>query len=316
MPDDHKVPGEKPSLSKEFKEFSFDDAPKPAAPKAPPPQDSGPYKLTKEDMNFTPYRGMNAPPMGGMPGMGMDDMDDDDFGMGSEEDAMMQRDWEARQERTFDAAGSMFRHEHAITNALTLVSNLEIQSVVAAGILYEQYQGLPKQRRDDMVIAALVMDAENFDDIAGELSPETVGMVDEILRLEAEPDRKARMVQAESLEPDSKRIMMAMLIADMEMTMHEIHDMGEPGMPKAQQMQAAEFIQALAPGVDKSLRLRAVDTFNLVSVATDNGATLKEKPDGSLILNEMPDIHVEFEKSAAPPKRKPQTRSKQNRPRK
>ena len=306
MPDDQKSPGKTPNLSKEFKEFSFDDAPagapssESAKPAAPPPGPPEPVKLTKEDMNFVPYRGMDDMPTQGrrIPVTGPDDEDDEDF--------WAQKEYEERQIRAFDAAGSMFRHEHEITNALTILSNLEIQSVVAAGFLFQQYQGLPQQRRNDMVIAALALDAENFDDICGELTPETVGMVDEIHRLQDEPDVKARLMQAESLEPDSKRVLLAMTVADLEMSLHEMHDAGDPGMEKEELKQVADFICALAPGVDKGLRRHAIDAFNLVSTATDNGATIKEKPDGSLIVNAMPDIQVEIE----PPATKPQPKSK------
>jgi hypothetical protein len=109
---------------------------------------------------------------------------------------------------------------------------------------------------------------------------------------------------------------MAMMIADLEMTLHEMQDEGLPGMPKEQQKHIAELISTLSPGVDKSLRQRAIDTFNLVSVATDNGATLKEKPDGSLILNSMPDIQIDLEPAKQKPaSKKPRTQNNK-RPRK
>lgn len=312
MPDDQKIPGKTSGLSKEFKEFAFGEEPKkdrdpaPGKPAPPPPVADGPVKLTKEDMNFVPYRGMPDPMMGG--GGGMMSMGDDD------EDMAQDRDWLERQERTFEAAGSMFRHERDITNALSMLSNLEMQSVIAAGILFEQYQGLPRQRRSDMVIAVLALNAENFDDIAGDLSPETVGMVDEIQRLQDEPDRKTQLYHTESLEPDSKRVLLALTVSDLEMAIHEMHEFGDSGPSKQEMSLVAEMICAMAPGVDKSMRQRAITAFNLVSAATENGATLKEKPDGSLVLNTMPDITIDVEEPA--PAKKPQAASKQRKPKK
>jgi hypothetical protein len=300
MPDDQKKPD---GLSRKFKEFAFGEEPdapvvevgKSASP--PKPATDEPVKLTKEDLDFVPYRGMNAPGRGGM------DMDDEDRILREEEDAWEDRAMEAAQERTFEAAGSMFRHNHEISNVLSILSNLEMQSVITAGILWEQYEHLPERRQNDMMIAALCLNAENFDDICGELTPESVGMVDELRMMAEEPDEELKLIQTQNLEPDSKRVLLAMTVADLEMTLHEMHDMGDPGPDKEEHDKLAAFIQALAPGIDRSLRDRSIAAFNVISRATDNGTTLKAQPDGSISINALPDFEVRIDPS-------PETRKK------
>ncbi len=317
MPDNLDPHGKDPGLSKKFKEFSFGEAPdapvtevKKPAPPLPPVSDE-PVKLTKEDMDFTPYRGPTAPPMTG----GRHDMDDDDMIAREEEEAWEQREHERRQDAAFEAAGSMFRLNREVTNVLTLISNLEMQSIVTAGLLEEHYGDYSARRRNDMMIAALALNAANFDDIAGELTPECVEMVDAIRALSSERNDAARLAQAQDLPPDAKRILVAETIADLEMALLEMTD-GEDGPTHEEQASIGAFLKAVAPGVDRGLRKHAIDAFNDVSKATDNGATLKEKPDGAIIMNAEPDIIVETGKPAAraknaPAKKKPSSGKKQ-----
>lgn len=304
MPDDQKKPDAHPGLSRKFKEFAFGE--EPDAPvvdltkETPKPKSDAPVKLTKEDLDFVPYRGVNSERRD-IPIM---DMDDEDRIAREEDGAWEDRAMEAAQERTFDAAGSMFRHNHEISNVLSMLSNLEMQSVIAAGILWEQYERLPPRRMNDMMIAALCLNAENFDDICGELTPESVGMVDELRMLGEEPDEELRLLQTQNLEPDSKRVLLALTIADMEMTLHEMRDMGDPGPDKEEHDKLASFIQALAPGVDRSLRERAIAAYNVVSKATDNGTTLKDQPDGTITVNAMPDFEVKIDPAPQPARKK------------
>ncbi|MEZ0226432.1 MAG: hypothetical protein ACAH83_17890 [Alphaproteobacteria bacterium] len=316
MPDDQKKPDQ--SLSRKFKEFAFGEEPdapvvevgKSATPPAKPASD-GPVKLTKEDLDFVPYRGMDAPP--GRGGMDIDDMDEDRI-QREEDDAWEDRAMEAAQERTFEAAGAMFRHNHEISNVLSILSNLEMQSVITAGILWEQYEHLPPRRQNDMMIAALTLNAENFDDICGELTPETVGMVDELIMMAEERDEDLKLIQTQNLEPDSKRVLLAMTIADLEMTLHEMREMGDPGPDKAEHDKLAGFIQALAPGVDRSLRERAIAAFNVVSVATDNGTTLKAQTDGAIAINPFPDFEVKMDPAPEQARKKQQPQPKRRPP--
>lgn len=318
MPDDQKKPDPNPGLSKKFKEFAFGEEPDApvtevgkSAPPPPKPATDEPVKLTKEDLDFVPYRGMDAPPEGGRR-IPIRDMDDEDRIAREEDEAWEDHAMEAAQERTFDAAGSMFRHNHEISNVLSILSNLEMQSVIAAGILWEQYEHLPPRRMNDMMIAALALNAENFDDICGELTPESVGMVDELRMMAEEPEEEVRLLHTQNLEPDSKRVLLALTVADLEMTVHEMHDMGDPGPDKEEHDKLATFISVLAPGVDRSLRERAIAAFNVVSRATDNGTTLKDQPDGAIAINAMPDFELKIDpapqqarKKQQQPKRRP-----------
>ncbi|TAL35540.1 MAG: hypothetical protein EPN97_07125 [Alphaproteobacteria bacterium] len=312
MPDDQKKPDPHPGLSKTFKEFAFGEEPDAPAvdltksePPKPPVKSDAPVKLTKEDLDFVPYRGMDEPPSTGRR-IPIRDLDEEERIAREEDEAWGDRAMEEAQERVFDAAGAMFRHNHEITNVLTLLSNLEMQSVIAAGILWEQYEHLPPRRMNDMMIAALALNAENFDDICGDLTPESVGMVDELRMMAEEPEEEVRLLHTQNLEPDSKRVLLALTIADLEMTLHEMHDMGDPGPDKAEHDKLATFISALAPGVDRSLRERAIAAFNVVSRATDNGTTLKDQPDGAIAVNALPDFEVKIDPAPKQAKKKQQ----------
>lgn len=287
MPDDQRMPRKQSRLSKQFKEFSFDDVPASPQPQPLPPS-SEPVKLTKEDMDFKPYRGM-----GGSSSSSLPDFEEQERIEREEADMWAQRDHEQAQERAFEAAGAMFRHNRPVTSALSMLSNLEMQSIITAGILAEQYEGsLPQPRVNDMMIAALALNAANFDEICGELTPECVMLVDDLRMMAEEPDRDLRLLQAQQLETDSKRVLLAMTISDLEMSLHEMAETGEDGPTPEEMADIAAIMQAIAPGVDKNLRHRAVDIFNRVSAATNNGATLKETPEGPLVLNDMPDFYV------------------------
>jgi hypothetical protein len=300
----------KTSLSKTFQDFSFGaepDAPaidvrtgKTALPPVSPPP-AGPRLLTPEDMDFEPYRGLN--PRGGA------DNGWDAEEIQRQEDEMWEdkRAWEAEQERIFEAAGSMFRKNRPVHGVLELLSNLEMQSVIAAGILDQQYRGrLPDARVNDMMIAALASRAANFDDICGELPPYAVGMVDELRMMADEEEEDMRLLHAANLDLDSKRVLVADMLADMNMTLQDMRG-GLNGPSKEDHDALATFLKAASGDVDRGLVRQAVDMFNLISTATDNGTTLRQKPDGEVTISSSPDEADPGPQGTrrAPPKRQP-----------
>lgn len=301
------------------KEFSFDDnenVGKDLHPEPPKPEEDK-TKLNPDDLKFEPYRGVNGErgrisidsddddgteiPLGG---------DDDEF---SEEDMFeMEQEFRAEQERAISAAGHMLPRRREIRDALENVSNLSMADVITAGIIEETYRGrLPDLRVDAMTTAALLMDADNFDDITGLFQPETVGMVDEMHRMMMEPDEEVKLLELGGMEPDSKRLFLANTAAGMEMTKYEIREYGDAGPELEEHEILAKFIVAAAKDdVDTRIVNRAIKAFNEVSEMCGHGTTIKQLAGGELVINDLPDIVVKVDKPQTPKKPGPKKNDK------
>lgn len=270
--------GKEPSkLQRQFREFSLDEdegaaAPRPAAPKPPLPVEKAPA-LKPEDMKFAPFKG--------------DEPDEEEA-----EDAWYRaQEEEAAQERTFAAAESFLPRRRAIRHALEEISNLKMHAVIAAGLIEEHYRGrLPDAEVDVMSIAALTLEAENFDDIFDELPSDAVGIVDELRRAQDEPDDEARLNHLAGMEDISKTVFMAFAAADLQMTLHEMEEEEDPGPSKDDHDMLAEAISAAAEGVDRSLLRRTANLFNDVAAETGNPARLKVTNDNKITVQPFPDI--------------------------
>jgi len=294
------------------KEFSFDDNenvgkdlhPEPAPDKS---------KLDPEDLTFEPYRGIDG--NGRRISVESDDDDGTEIPLGDDEamseDDLFELEQEIRQEqeRTFDAAGHMLPRRREIRDALENISNLSMSDVITAGIIEETYRGrLPDARVDAMTAAALLMDADNFDDITGLFQPETVGMVDEMHRMMAEPEAEVKLLELGGMEPDSKRLFLANAAAGMEMLKYEMKEYGDEGPEKEEHDMFAKFIVAAAKeDVDQRIVARAIKSFNEVSEMCGHGTTIKQLPGNEFAINDLPDIVVKVDKpetGAAKPKPK------------
>ncbi|MBI1216176.1 MAG: hypothetical protein GC185_10200 [Alphaproteobacteria bacterium] len=213
----------------------------------------------------------------------------------AEEDFYAQMEYEARQDRAFDAARGFLPRRQQIRDALEEISNLEMQAVVAAGILEETYRGkLKDQTVDDMIVAALCYDAQNFDDIAEFVTPEVVGMVDE-MRMMAEEENDARRLQmAQSLETDTKRVFLANAIADLDMVTYECDSGSADAAPpsKEEHDMLAEYIMATTYGVETPLIQRAVTSYNTVSQIAGIDTLLQQNGRGEVEVNPFANVKV------------------------
>ncbi len=291
MPDDK--PSDKFSLRKEFQSFSFGEPEeKPAASEpakkaeqkpAPKPQ-AEPAKFDPKDLEALPFP---------------EERDDDD-------------EWEDEKERlndqehVFEAARGMLPRRKAVRNALEDLSNLDMDSVIAAGFIEEAFRGKLKDNEvDDLTVAALCLDAQNFDDMYQELSPGAVGIVDELRMADDEEDPARRMAMLQSFERDSARVFIAFATADMKMLQHFMaeDDIDAPEGPSAEEHE--EFgaeIAAVAQGGDRSLVKRAVKAYNEISEALGYNPRLNLQADGKVELKPFPDLIIE--KLPEPPKPK------------
>jgi hypothetical protein len=274
MPKDDNQP-----LHRKFQSFSFsadgsshEDTPKPQKPA------NDPNDISK--LKYERYRGL---------GHTIEDMIDED-------DMLAQQEYERDQDRAFEAARSFLPFRKEIRAALDSISNLHMQAVIAAGILEETYRGrMPDQNVDNMIVAALCFGANNFDDIADRLTPEAVGMVDELLMMAEEEDEGTRLQIARGIEPDTKRVFLANAIADLDMITYEIdNDTADAAPPhKKEHDLLAAFIMETTYGVDNKLIDRAVTSFNTVSRAAKIDTLLQQNARHEVEINAFADIKIE-----------------------
>ncbi len=283
MPDDKS--SDKFSLRKEFQSFSFgDDEEKPAASqpekkaeRKPAPKPEEPKKFDPKDLEALPFP---------------EERDED------EDDWMDEQDRQRNEEHTFDAARGMLPRRKAVRDALDDISNLDMDSVIAAGLLEEAFRGkLKDDEVDDLTVAALCLDAQNFDDMYNDLSPEAVGIVDELRMADEEEDPARRMAMLQSFERDSARVFLAFAAADMKMLQHFMEDeddIDRPEGPSAEEHE--EFgaeIAAVAQGGDRGLVRRAVKAYNEISEALGYNPRLSMQPDGKVEFKAFPDLLIE-----------------------
>jgi len=275
MADDKKQPSK---LQRHFQEFSLDDTPAPATPPAAKPALPEPAKteLKPEDMKFKRFTGDEA----------------------AEEEAeerwYEEQEEEAQQERTFEAAKSFLPRRKAIRRALDEISNLEMHAVIAAGIIEEHFRGkLPDSDVDVMTIAALALNADNFDDIFDDLPEDSVGIVDEMRRAQDELDDHERLLQLAGMEDISRNVFLAFAAADLQMTLHEMAEEDDPGPTKDDHDMLGEAIVAAGDGINRSLLRRVTNLFNDVASITDNPTRLKVSRDNKVTSQPFPDIIAE-----------------------
>lgn len=238
-------------------------------------------------MDFQPFRGT-----------GSGDADDDED---ETDDWEEQQEYEAQQERTFDVARSFLPRNKTVRSALEDISNLEMQTVIAAGILEEHYRGkLQDKAVNTLTVAALVLDADNYDDLFDSIHPDVVMIVDELRGMEEFTDPAVRMAMVQSLEPESRRVFLAFMAADLQMLQHEMEEGTDTGPDKPEHDDLAKFIAAAAEGADRPLLRRVVNLYNDVAEACDIPTRVKLMPDKTVDILPFPDIIAE--KAPKPPK--------------
>ncbi|HYD17615.1 MAG TPA: hypothetical protein VEF76_03955, partial [Patescibacteria group bacterium] len=174
-------------------------------------------------------------------------------------------EFEAEQERIIDAAKYLLPKHDEILRALEEASDLNMQGVIAAGLLENHYRDrIEDEDVDSMSAAALLVDADNFDDIAGNFAPMTAGIAGEIRDAENADDMEDYLIALAQMEPESKRVFIALQVADLEAAQEDLKE-GRDGPDAEDHEEMAEMISAASDGVEKGLVRRAVSLFNEVS---------------------------------------------------
>lgn len=216
---------------------------------------------------------------------------------------------EAEQERIAQAALGILPKRKEIRRAIEEASDLDMTRVIAAGLIENHYRGrLNPKDVDSMTAAALLVDAENFDDIFESFDPLTTSIVDEIRMTDEIEDPEQYYSALSQMEPESKRVFIALQLAELEAAQEDLKE-GRDGPYQDDHEDMAEKIAAASEGVDKGLVRRAVSLFNEVSRNSGYTVNLTIDKDGYVQSQPFPDIPVKKEpkdpKNGAPKPPKP-----------
>lgn len=291
--------GEKPeapsafNLKKRDGDYSLDgDDARPAVP-APPT----PAKPTNEPIkyDFTPFRsGQGSLP----PGFDPDDVDDIDYGLpfNASGDYTGDDEYDEREDDPmFRIAERILPERPEILNTLDVISNVDFDSLVAAGIIEEEMRGnMPDKIVDRLTSAALLAGADNAYDVLDEI-PKKIGdlMVDFNL---ASAAGNPEVPEFSQLHMDIQRLVIAFAAADFEGLSKGLRN-GTTFAPDDDEMESAAsfLVDASRNRSDKptkgdiKLMQRAARAFNEVSqimpldfelrLTKDNGLAMYMKDD-------------------------------------
>ncbi|MDI1228746.1 MAG: hypothetical protein PSY14_13780 [bacterium] len=231
----------------------------------------------------------------------------------ADEDRPSKKGWsleeEAEQERIVEAAMGILPKRKEIRKAIEEASDLDMTRVIAAGLIEGHYRGrLDPKDVDSMSAAALLVDAENFDDIFEMFDPLTTSIVDEIRMTDEMEDPDQYYNALSQMEPESKRVFIALQLAELEAAQEDLKE-GRDGPYPDDHEEMAEKIAAASEGVDKGMVRRAVSLFNEVSRGSGYTVNLSINKDGLVESQPFPDIPVRKEpkgpKDATPKAPKP-----------
>lgn len=218
---------------------------------------------------------------------------------------------EAEQERIVEAAMGILPKRKEIRKAIEEASDLDMIRVIAAGLIENHYRGrLDPKDVDSMSAAALLVDAENFDDIFDKFDPLTGSIVDEIRMTDEIEDPDQYYTALSQMEPESKRVFIALQLAELEASQEDLKE-GRDGPYQDDHEEMAEKIAAASDGLDKGLVRRAVSLFNEVSRGSGYTVNLTFDNQGYVQSQPFPDIPVKKEpkdpsaKGSAPKPPKP-----------
>lgn len=283
--------------------FDLDDD-TPAAP--PAPETKKPV-----DDSFVPYR-----PNGGnrlqrpteYDEFGMyDDDDEDDSAFWGEDDDM-------EDDPLYNVANRILPDRPEINVTINSISNFDVTCLVAAGLVEEEMRGRTKDTLvDSLTSAALLVGAENFDDVAANLSAETVSLVDSFMA--AVENGTPSTPSFRSLDMQTQRLMVAMMTADLEMLSKGMKD-GSVIPPSDFELEtvgrfladASRQAAEKATSGDVRLMKRAAKAFNEVSHALPLDVKMRQAEDlgFDLVDKNTPEPPKAAKQQPSKPKGKPQ----------
>ena len=284
-------------LNRGGQSFDLDDEPAAPAPK--------PQKRLSDD--FVPYR-----PKG--------DTSDapteyDEFGMYDDEDEEKDSDFwgeddDMEDDPLYNIANQLLPDRPEINLTINSIDHFDTTCLVAAGVIEEEMRGQMKDELVDQLTAgALLVGAQNFDDVAPELSHKTVSLVDAFMAAVESGTPSAPSFK--SLDMQTQRLMVAMMTADLEMLHKGMRDGSVIAPPDYELEMVGSFLadasrSAAAKPTPADIRLmkRAARVFNDVSHALPLEVKLTAKPDGFDLVQKN-DAPQEVKPKAQKPKGTP-----------
>lgn len=178
--------------------FDLDDVPAAPEPARPDPSPVIP--------DFKPYRpnGKNDRIVE------LNDMDDDE-----DNTVFWGEDDEIEDDPLYDIANKLLPDRPEINVTINSIDHIDMTCLIAAGVIEEEMRGQMKdQLVDQLTAGALLVGSQNFDDVAGHLSHQTVSLVDAFMA--ASENGPLSETSFKSLDMQTQRLMIAMTAADLE----------------------------------------------------------------------------------------------------
>jgi len=180
--------------------------------KPPAPQNDNSAKDKPVTYDFIPYRS-NEPRV--KPGFDPEMMDDVDYNSAFGEDDDDENDDPRMDDPLFRIAERLLPDRPEILNTLDVISNVDLDSLIAAGIIEEEMRGhMPDKQVDRLTAAALLSGAENAFDVLGEVSKKTADLMVDFNMVAV--DKPPTPQEFAKLSPDIQRLVIAFDAADME----------------------------------------------------------------------------------------------------
>ena len=191
-----------------------------------------------------------------------------------------------------EAARGFLPDTPEISRAIEEASDLDMVRIIAAGVLEQHFRGFIDDDEvvDSFSAAALLVDAENFENIAEQFDDLTRAIVDEIHMAEDTDDDASFLLNIGSMEPETKAVFLALQVAELQKMQQDIRDGGPAPDAEEHATLGREVAAAATGGMGRSLLRRAVSIYNEVSVESNLTLTLKISNDGDVELAPFPDV--------------------------
>lgn len=241
-------------------------------PPAPPVDKSKPVTY-----DFIPYRSNEPRPQ---PGFDPDAVDDVDYhsayGSGDDDDDENtfdgDDDYDPRlDDPLFRIAARLLPERPEIVNTLDVISNVDVDSLIAAGIIEEEMRGhLPDKQVDRLTAASLLSGAENAYEVLGEVSKKTADLMVDFNMVSAAGNPSPQDFSQYSM--DIQRLVIAFNAAELEELAKGLRSQAVFGPDQEALEETAAFLVAAsqnrsekATQGDIRLMQRAARAFNEVS---------------------------------------------------
>jgi len=236
-------------------------------PPAPPESKDKPVRY-----DFIPYRSKEPRPEAGFNPDDVDDIDYNGVYGDDDEDNTFDDDEDQRMDDPlFRIAARLLPDRPEIVNTLDVISNVDIDSLIAAGIIEEEMRGhLPDKQVDRLTAASLLSGAENAYEVLGEVSKKTADLMVDFNMVSTTGNPSPQ--EFAQLSMDIQRLVIAFNAAELEELAKGLRSQNIFAPEEEQLQEAAAFLVAAAQNRsekptqgDIRLMQRAARAFNEVS---------------------------------------------------